>query len=42
MLDELVAQADTVAEEVESIAAANEQQADRVEDISDAVGRLTE
>ena len=42
MLDELVEQADTVANEVEAIAAANEQQADTIEDVSDAVGRLTQ
>jgi methyl-accepting chemotaxis protein len=41
MLDELVEQADTVAAEVEQIAAANEQQADRIEEVSEAVGRLT-
>lgn len=42
MIDELVDQANTVADEIEDIAAANEQQAANVEQINETVRQLTD
>jgi methyl-accepting chemotaxis protein len=41
MVDELVAQANTVADEIEDVAAANEEQTATVERINERVQRLT-